>query len=155
VDAKRHQEYCGYTFGYNRTPLANRVHDVLTLIGYARSVPGTHTVHLWGLGEGGLCVLLAKGLAGDAVLRTMAEGPDFDFQDVKDVNDLRFLPGGVKYGGWGAFAALCAPGELSVLGDSELPEVLLAAYRAGGVEKRIRRLSRTRGWEAELEKLLE
>jgi dienelactone hydrolase len=138
IDAGRHKDYCGFTYGYNRTPLANRVHDVLSAVGAARAHPGTHTVHLVGVGEAGLWVLLAKGLAGDAVARVIAERPAFDFSDVKDVNDLRFLPGGVKYGGWGGFAALSAPGELWLGGEGEPPPALRAAYHAAGAEGRLR-----------------
>jgi hypothetical protein len=140
VDPKRHKDYAGYTFGYNRTVLANRAHDVLTAIGHARSLPGAHTVHLAGLGDAGLWAILARGLAGSAVGRTLATRPAFDFADVKDADDPRLLPGGVKYGGWGAFAALAAPGELWLLGDGEPPPVLAAAYRAGAVEGRLRTL---------------
>ena len=30
------------------------------------------------------------------------------FADLRDVDDPRFLPGGLKYGGWGSFAAVAA-----------------------------------------------
>jgi dienelactone hydrolase len=142
-DAPRHAGYCGYTFGYNRTPLANRVHDVLTAVGHARSREGAREVRLVGLDEGGLWVLLAKALAGDGVGRAIADRPTFDFADVKDVNDLRLLPGGVKYGGWGGLAALCAPGELCLRGDEPLPAVLAAAYRAAGAEAKLQSIART------------
>jgi dienelactone hydrolase len=141
VDPKRHKDYSGYTFGYNRTVIANRAHDILTAVGYARSVPGAHTVHLAGLGEAGLWTLLARGLAGPSVGRTLATRPSFDFSEIKDRDDPRLLPGGVKYGGWGAFAALCAPGEVRILGDGDLPEVLLSAYQAGGIEPSLVRLA--------------
>lgn len=138
TDAARHSRYCGYTYGYNRTPLAQRVHDVLTAIGYAWGVMGTNAVHLVGAGDGGLWAMLAKGVAGPAVSRTVAERPPFDLADVKGVDDLRFLPGGVKYGGWGGFAALAAPDLLGLVGEGPLPAVLVAAYRAAGVEDRLR-----------------
>jgi len=138
VDPKRHGAYCGYTFGYNRTPLAERVHDVLTAVGYALSVPGTHTVDLVGVGEGGLWALLAKGIAEGAVRRVLADRPGFDFSELKDVSDLRMCPGGVKYGGWAAFAALSAPDPLSIRGLATAPPILEAAYRAAGVPGSLR-----------------
>ncbi|MBI4606814.1 MAG: acetylxylan esterase [Planctomycetes bacterium] len=140
VDSRRHVDYFGYTFGYNRTPLANRVHDVLTAIAYARDLPGAKAIHLVGLGEGCLWALLARALAGDAVRATIAERPSFDFADAKDPSDLRFLPGGLKYGGWGAFAAVSAPADLWLAGKREPPAVLAAAYRAAGAEGRLRRV---------------
>jgi hypothetical protein len=94
---------------------------------------GARTVHVLGAGEGGLWALLACALADGAVERLAAEKPAFDFADVKSVDDPRFLPGGVKYGGWGAFAALNAPREMVILGDGDLPPLLKAAYIAAGV----------------------
>jgi hypothetical protein len=138
VDPRRHKDWFGYTLGYNRTVLANRAHDVLTAIGHARSLPGAHTVHLAGFGDAGLWAILARGLAGGAVDRTLAARPSFDFADVKDADDPRLLPGGVKYGGWGAFAALAAPGDLWLIGEGGPPPALAAAYRAGAVEDRLK-----------------
>jgi hypothetical protein len=140
VDAQRHKNYSGYTWGYNRTPLANRVHDVLTAVGYAQSVPGTHSVYLAGGGEGGLWAILAGALAGRAVCGTLAERPPYDFQEVKDSSDPRFLPGGVKYGGWGAFAAAMAPGNLWIAGKGDLPPVLGAAFKAAGAGDHLRQV---------------
>jgi hypothetical protein len=94
-------------------------------------------VHLLGAGDAGLWVLLARGLAGDAVARTCTEVPGFDFADLKSADDPRFLPGGVKYGGWGAFAAAGAPGELVFTGEGKVPAILRAAYRACGAEGRL------------------
>jgi dienelactone hydrolase len=137
---KNHQDYAGYTYGYNRTLLANRVHDVLTAIAHARQVEGARAVHVLGTGDGGLWVLLAGALAGSAVERLAAERPAFDFADVKSVDDPRFLPGGVKYGGWGALAALNAPREVVLLGDGDVPPLLKAAYAAAGATDRLRQL---------------
>jgi hypothetical protein len=137
VDGSRHARYPGYTYGYNRTLMADRVHDVLTALGHARSVEGCRAVHLVGLGDGGLWALLAKGLAGSAVGRTFAERPGFDFADVRDVDDPRFLPGGLKYGGWGAFAALAAPDRLAIAGAGPLPAVVVQAYAAAGAADRL------------------
>ena len=74
--------------------------------------------------------------------RTVAHQPRFDFCEVNDVNDPRFLPGGVKYGGWGAFAALAAPDPLGLIGSGDIPEVLAAAYASAGVEGRLRQAER-------------
>jgi len=130
VDRGRHKDFCGYTYGYNRTPLANRVHDALTAISQARLRGGVKKVHVAGFGKAGLWALLASALAGEAVTRTIVTAPSFDFVEVTDTNDLRFLPGAVKYGGWGGFAALCAPRDLILAGGGELPRTLQAAYKA-------------------------
>ncbi len=137
VDPGRHKRFCGYTYGYNRTLMAERVHDVLTAVGYARAQAATRSVSLLGANEGGLWAILAKGLAGDGVDGVLAEMPDFEFGDLDDVNDPRFLPGGIKYGGWGGFAAASAPDRLILVGDREIPNILPRAYSAAGVSDQL------------------
>jgi hypothetical protein len=134
--ANNHEGFHGYTYGYNRTPLANRVRDVLTAIGHARGIEGARRVMLVGTGDGGLWALLALPLCEGAVERTIVEGPAFDLGDVKRSTDLRFLPGGVKYGGWGAFAAAAAPAELR-LASVPAPAILTSAYAAAGQPSRL------------------
>jgi dienelactone hydrolase len=104
--------YAGFTFGYNRTLLAERVHDILTAIAFAKNYDKVKTVHLAGFGKAGPWVLLARGLCGDAVTRTAADFNGFRFDKVRTTNDEMMLPGGLKYGGLPALAALAAPGEL-------------------------------------------
>ena len=147
VDEQRHKQYVGYTFGYNRTLLASRVHDVLTAVGYARAQSGTKSIDLVGTGEGGLWVMFAKAIARDAGGGVVADAPNFDFGDIEDVNDPRLLPGGLKYGGWGAFAALCAPAPLTLVGENELPAILQSVYAAANSSDRLRRSAQ---WSGEL-----
>lgn len=52
--------FAGYTFGYNSPLLAQRVHDILTAVAFARGHKGTKTVHLVGHGKAGPWVLLAR-----------------------------------------------------------------------------------------------
>src|SRR5262249_40135911 len=82
--------------------------------------------------------VLARALAGDAIGRTAADLDTFRFESVKAGDDLMMLPGVLKYGGLGAFAALCAPGELLLhnhrnTGTGALPP---AAYRAAAASVR-------------------
>src|SRR5262249_5239931 len=104
--------YAGYTFGYNRTFVAQRVHDILTAVAFAKGHPNTTKVHLVGWESAGPWVVMARALAGDSVARTAADLDGFRFDEVKKNDDPMMLPGALKYGGVGAFAALCAPGEL-------------------------------------------
>jgi hypothetical protein len=136
VDAR----YAGYTFGYNRTLLANRVHDILTAVAYARQLPGTREVHLVGTGAAGPWVVLARGLCGDAVARTAADLHGFRFEQVKETNDEMMLPGALKYGGLPAFAALSAPGELFLhnTDGAGLGDLVQRAYQAAGQPNRLR-----------------
>jgi dienelactone hydrolase len=110
VDAK----YAGFTFGYNRPLLAERVHDILTAVAFARGHEKTKTVTLAGFDGSGPWVLLARALCGDAVTRTAADANAFRFDGLRDTNDPMLLPGAVKYGGLPALAGLCAPGEVYV-----------------------------------------
>jgi hypothetical protein len=104
--------YAGYYYGYNRPLLANRVHDILTSVVVAKDGEGVKKIHLVGFDKAGPWVLLARGLCGDAVARTAADIDGFRFEKVPTLYNEMMLPGGVKYGGLGAFAALAAPGEL-------------------------------------------
>ena len=116
------RNFAGYTFGYNRSLLAQRVHDILTAVAFAKKLngsdvlgtQGTKTLHLVGFEKAGPWVLLARALCGDAVARTAADGNEFRFEKVRSVNDEMMLPGALKYGGLYALAALAAPGELYV-----------------------------------------
>lgn len=108
--------YGGYTFCYNRTPFANRVHDILTAVGCAEHLFGARSIDLVGFGAAGPWVLLARALAGDHVRRAVADCHRFSFHSVKLASDLMFLPGGLKYGDLIGLARLCAPGELYLLG---------------------------------------
>ncbi len=108
VDAK----FAGYTFGYNRPLLSERVHDILTAIAVAKAHPQTKRVHLVGWESAGPWVVLARALCGDAVDRTAVDLDGFRFDKVHSNDDQMMLPGALKYGGLSAFAALCAPGDL-------------------------------------------
>lgn len=112
--------YAGYTYCYNRTVLANRVHDVLTAIGCANHLYASTSVDLVGLGEAGRWGLLAKALAGDLVDRTVADFDGFSFQNVQDVASVDMLPGALKYGDLTGLAVLCAPDPLYALGTDKL-----------------------------------
>ncbi|MBP3959779.1 acetylxylan esterase [Gemmata sp. G18] len=133
--------FAGYTHGYNRTLLANRAHDVLTLIAFGRSNPAWKTLYLVGWNEFGPVAILAKALAGDAVAKTAADMNQFKFEDIKDTADPMLLPGAVKYGGLGAFLALCAPGEVLVHNHKGTGsgQVSRAAYEAAGAGKNLTR----------------
>src|SRR5262249_41094348 len=52
--------FAGYTFGYNRPLLSERVHDILTAVALAQK-KGAKQIHLVGVGEAGPWVVLAPG----------------------------------------------------------------------------------------------
>lgn len=126
--------YAGYTFGYNRPLLANRVHDILTAVAYAHGQDKVKAVHLVGFEKAGPWVVLARGLCGDAVARTAVDLNQFRFESVRSLQDEMMLPGALKYGGLPAFGALCAPGELLAHNHRGTGSgaVLKAAYKSSG-----------------------
>jgi hypothetical protein len=69
-------------------------------------------VHLVGFEKAGPWVALARAAAGDTVARTAVDANGFRFEKVRTINDEMMLPGGLKYGGLFALAALAAPHEL-------------------------------------------
>src|SRR5262249_61196188 len=108
---KVNDRYAGYTFGYNRPILADRVHDILTVVAYTGLRPGTTRVYLAGFGAAGPWVMLARGLCGETVERTLADVNQFGFEQLHSDEDEMMLPGAVKYGGLPEMAAAFAPGE--------------------------------------------
>ncbi|QEL18836.1 alpha/beta hydrolase [Limnoglobus roseus] len=114
--------YAGYTFGYNRTLLANRVHDLLTAIGFVKTGLKAKSVHLVGWGEAGLWAVLAKALTGDAVGKSAADLNQFSFEKVTSTNDPMLLPCAVKYGGLLSLLTLCAPESL-LSHNAEVPNL--------------------------------
>ena len=129
----------GYTFGYNRTLLANRVRDVLVAIAYAKSSGFVEQIDLVGWGEFGPVAILASALAGDAVTRTAADIHKFRFDKVTKLDDPMMLPGAVKYGGLGAFLALCAPRPVLAFNtaDTGIDTPAKAVYEAAGAKGKL------------------
>jgi dienelactone hydrolase len=133
--------YAGFTFGYNRPLLAERVHDILTVVAFVHGHEKTKTVHLAGFEQAGPWVLLARALCGDAVARTAVDADRFRFDEVPDTQDPMLLPGAVKYGGLPALAGLCAPAEVYVHNDRDtgLDGWTKDAYQAAGTPGHLER----------------
>ena len=144
VPTKSHEvnkTYAAFTYGYNRTPLANRVHDLLTSITFGKTILKAKTLHLVGWGEAGPWTVLAKALAGEAVVKLAADLNQFRFEQVKDTADPRMLPGALKYGGMATALALCSPGAVLAhnhrgTGTGEFPKRVYDAAKAGEKLKR-------------------
>jgi dienelactone hydrolase len=136
-------KYSGFTFGYNRPLLAQRVHDILTAVAYVRGHEKTKQVDLVGWEKAGPWALLARALCGDGVARTAADGDEFRFEKVRTVTDEMLLPGALKYGGLYALAATAAPAELYVHNHrgTGSGQWLKAAYEAAGAADKLQRVS--------------
>ncbi len=143
VDAGRHAAFPGYTWGYNRTLIAERVHDALTAIAFARGLEGVKRVHLAALGRAGPWAILARALAGESVDRTLVEW-SWDFAALESLDDGDFLPGALRYGDLETWAGLCAPGELFLI-SGRVPAVTAATYAAAGEPSALSAGDRERG----------
>lgn len=91
--------YAGFTFGYNRSLLAQRVHDILTLVAFATTSLKIRELRLVGWASAGSWAAVAHALAGNAITRAIYDLNQFDFDKVTSVNDEMMLPGALKYGG--------------------------------------------------------
>lgn len=133
--------YAGFTYGYNRSLLAHRVHDILTALAFAKTMLKAKTVHLVGWGEAGPWTVLAKAMAGNVVDKLAADLNQFRFDAITETGDPMMLPGAVKYGGMPAFLALCAPGAVLAhnhrgTDTGRLPKSIYDAAKAGDKLKR-------------------
>ncbi len=96
---KNPREFAGYTYTYNNPLFAQRVHDVLTLIAWARN--GEHPVKnitLIGTDGAGPIIAAAGAVSGDQVQGLALEQNDYQFKSITDYKHENFLPGIVKYG---------------------------------------------------------
>jgi dienelactone hydrolase len=132
-------KYAGFTFGYNRPLLANRVHDILTVIAFAQKEMKADAIDLVGFEKAGPWALLARALCKDAVRRTLVDANLFDFTRVNSADDEMMLPGALKYGGLTTAAGLCAPAELLIhnAGRRSVEAMAEDVYRATGAPGRL------------------
>jgi len=128
------REAPAFTFGYNHSVFAQRVHDVLTTIAFVQNHElAPKQVDLVGLGNAAGWAIAARAQAGDAVDRLAVDVRGFRFGKQLNYRSPMFLPGGARYGDIPGMLALAAPAELW-LGDTgeKAPEVTAAAYNAAG-----------------------
>lgn len=131
------REFAGYTFGYNHALLAQRTHDVLSLVSFLRHAKegpcpnrDLKTIAIAGWHGAGPIVAAAGGLAGDAIDRTAIDTRGFRFGQLLDYRDPMFLPGGAKYLDLPGLIALQAPRPLWLAGEGQEPAMITAAYQA-------------------------
>ena len=127
-------KFSGYTYGYNHTLFAKRVHDVLTAISLVQNHERTpDSIDLLGVNGGGPIALAARAQAGSLIRRCAVDTEGFRFAKVTEVDDVNFVPGAAAYGDLPGLMALSAPGELWVAGEGKtLPTVVTKAFNAAG-----------------------
>jgi len=131
--------YEGYTTGYNRALVAERVHDLLTAIAYARELAGAGRVHLAGLDRAGPWAILAAALSEDS-LSSLVANRSWDFHELVDARHPDFLPGALRLGGLTGVTTACAPLQVEFTDDAPIrPEVRAAWVVAGARPPRVAR----------------
>ena len=132
--------FSGFTFGYNHPIFAQRVHDILTLISFARSDRyGVKRIHLVGVNGAGPWVAAARAVTGNEVDSAAIDTGGFRFANLASYRDVNFLPGALKYGDLPALLALSAPDRLWIGGETEESlSIVTAAYAASGQLQHLR-----------------
>jgi dienelactone hydrolase len=136
-------QFAGFTYGYNRSVFAQRVHDILTAIRFAHSHPARKKqLQLVGWGKAGPWVAAARALAGDLVDRTAIDMNQFRFDTVRTTSDEMMLPGAMKFGGLPSFVVLCAPHEIMLhdMMKTMSGQLSKAAYAAAGADDKLKRV---------------
>ncbi|MGB6042280.1 MAG: acetylxylan esterase, partial [Pirellulales bacterium] len=127
-----------YTFAYNHSLFAQRVHDILSVVTFVVNHDLKPTaVDLVGFAGAGPWVAAARTQTGDAIRRTVVDTGGFRFGQVNDLHSLDFLPGGSRYFDLPGMLALAAPGSLWLAGEEEVPQVVADVYKAAGAQDRV------------------
>jgi hypothetical protein len=103
--------YAAFTNGYERTVIANRVHDLLTAFGVAQTMSRDGSVNVIAFGDSGPVALLACAIASHHVNRAAIDLNQFDFDRITKDADPMLLPGALKYGGIYGFIPLITRGS--------------------------------------------
>ena len=132
---KNTREAAAYTFGYNHSVFARRVHDLLTLAAYLKNHGlAPEEIVFVGLDEvAGPLVACVRAQARDAVDRAAVQTHGFRFGRVDDLHSQQFLPGGAKYDDLPGMLAVAAPLPLWLAGEGQGgPKLVQDAYTAAG-----------------------
>ncbi len=113
------REAAAYTFGYNHSVFAQRVHDLLSTIRFLK----THDEQSGGIAlvaadGSGHWAAVARSVLGDVVAHYAIDTEAFRFGDVDGLHDPEFLPGGGKYLDLPGFLAAGEPTALWLAGES-------------------------------------
>lgn len=129
-----------FTYGYNPPLFVQRVHDVMTAVGWLRgSSAGRYKrVRLMSARGAGHWAAAASAALGDSIERAAIDVGGFRFSDVRSPWDADFLPGAPKYGDIGGMLLLSVPRPIWLAGaDEGALSRLKAAYRASANEDRL------------------
>ena len=129
---KNPREAASYSFGYNSTLLARRVHDVLSLVTFVQNHDYTpKSVSLVALDQTGPLAVAARAQARDAIDYLAVDTHQFRFAQVTDLHSPFFLPGGARYHDLPGMLAVASPESTWLAGENmQSVKVAAAAYQA-------------------------
>lgn len=133
------REFAGYTLGYNDPLFAQRVQDIMALVGYAQSLR-PRAIHLVGVAGAGPWVACAAALC-DSVASVSLDTQGFRFGTVSDIRSPHFLPGAVKYGDLPGILSVAAPKRLRLGGEQSVPAAVAASYAARNATQQVQRVA--------------
>jgi dienelactone hydrolase len=132
------REAAAYTFGYNPTVFAQRVHDVLSVVGYLRQRSPAVEVCLLALDGAGPWAAAARAQARDAVAKAVIDTGGFRFGGVREIHSPDFLPAGAKYDDLPGLLVVAAPAAVWLAGEGvDGPPLARSAYRAAGAPDKL------------------
>jgi len=133
---KNPREAAPYTFGYNQAVLAQRVHDVLTLVKFVQTHERpSKRIQLLALDGTAPIAAAAAAVGGGAINDLAIDTQGFRFGKVLDLHDPNFLPGGAKYGDLPAMLKLASDKAPWIRGeDAAQPPASAAAHLVRRVE---------------------
>jgi len=125
------RSYSAFTYGYNRTLVAQRCGDLLTVVAFAKTL-GMDSISLLSTHDSSPWAVPAAAIAGSALARAAIVTDGFRYADIDHYQDLNFVPGAVKYGDLPMLLALRAPHPLAVIGEKETPAIVAETYQSAG-----------------------
>jgi len=122
-----------YHFGYNPPLVAQRVHDVMSLVEFIHRGEGdrkAERIHLVAIGkQAGPVGLTARFVLGDRIDKAAIDAQGFDFDSVARLDHPMFLPGILRYGGIDAMWMLNRPrGAAKIDGSNAALDALEGAH---------------------------
>lgn len=128
------REFAGYTYCYNDTLFARRVHDILTVTAWVNGDEHSpKALHAVGVNGGGPLLAAARAVVGAEIQMAAIDTAGFRFASLEDWKAADFLPGAVKYGDLPTLLALSVPHKLWIGGESKLPSLLSTACELANV----------------------
>ena len=128
------REFAGYTYGYNHSLFARRVHDVLSLVSFLEHTkvgdhPAPKEINIAAWGSAGPIAAAARALSGNILKNAALDTGGFRFASLLDYKHPQFLPGGAKYLDLPGMLALAVPNATWLAGEAALPSVTQNVYQ--------------------------